>query len=117
VLLHWLAQRSLAAASAPAWLASEKGGGTQALLRVGSVLVVVGVLAAVVVGPHLPGAVAKAVVPWRASDRKAPDSRVTISPLVDIRTRLVDQANTIVFTVKSTQRAYWRLTSLEKFNG
>ena len=117
VLLHWLAQRSLAAASAPAWLASEKGGGTRALLRVGAVLVLTGVVAAVVVGPHLPGADARAVVPWRASDRKAPDSRVTISPLVDIRTRIVDQANTIVFTVKSTQRAYWRLTSLEKFDG
>ena len=31
--------------------------------------------------------------------------------------RLVQQANVEVFTVRSTARAYWRLTSLEKFDG
>ena len=46
-----------------------------------------------------------------------PSSRVTISPLVDIRSRLVDQSNTDLFTVISPTRAYWRLTSLDTFDG
>jgi transglutaminase-like putative cysteine protease len=116
-LLHWLAQRSLAATSAPAWLASERGSGARPLLRLGAGLVVLVVLAAVVIGPHLPGAQAKAIVPWRAADRETPDSRVTVSPLVDIQSRLVEQSDVIVFRVKATERAYWRLTSLEEFNG
>ena len=40
-----------------------------------------------------------------------------MSPLVDIRSRLVDQATVEVFTVRSPQRSYWRLTSLEEFDG
>jgi transglutaminase-like putative cysteine protease len=116
-LLHWLSQRALAASSSPTWLASPQGGSTRPLLRVGAGLVAVGVLAAVVVGPRLPGADAQAIVPWRATDRDTPDARVTVSPLVDIKSRLVDQSNTIAFRVRSTQSAYWRLTSLEAFNG
>jgi transglutaminase-like putative cysteine protease len=116
-LVHWLAQRALAAASSPTWLASERGGTASPLLRVGAVLVAVGVLAAIAVGPRLPGARAEAVVPWRAEDREQPNSRVTVSPLVDIRTRLVDQSSVVAFRVRSEQRAYWRLTSLEEFNG
>src|SRR5690606_29712826 len=46
-----------------------------------------------------------------------PGTRVTVSPLVDIRSRLVQQANVEVFTVRSDQRAYWRLTSLDRFDG
>jgi transglutaminase-like putative cysteine protease len=116
-LLHWLSQRALAAASSPTWLASARGVSTRPLLRVGTVLVAVGVLAAVVVGPRLPGADADAIVPWRASDRDTPDARITVSPLVDIKSRLVDQSNTVVFRVRSSEAAYWRLTSLEEFNG
>ena len=114
---HWLAQRSLAAAASPTWLSSEHGGGTRSLLRLGAGLAAIGVLASVTIGPNLPGADARAVIPWRASDRDGPDSRVTISPLVDIRTRLVDQADVEVFRVKATERSYWRLTSLERFDG
>jgi transglutaminase-like putative cysteine protease len=116
-LLHWLSQRALAASSSPTWLASEQGGSTRPLLRVGAVLVAVGVLAAVVVGPRLPGADAQAIVPWRATDRETPDARVTVSPLVDIKSRLVDQSTAIAFRVRASRPAYWRLTSLEEFNG
>src|SRR3546814_4570400 len=44
-------------------------------------------------------------------------SDLTISPLVDIRTRLVDQSNVEVFQVRSSGAEYWRLTSLERFDG
>lgn len=114
---HWLAQRSLRAASAPTWLSSERDGGTRSLLQAGVAIGAIGVLAAVTIGPNLPGADARAMIPWRSSDRDQPESRVTISPLVDIRTRLVDQADLEVFRVSATQRSYWRLTSLEQFDG
>ncbi|MDE0116111.1 MAG: DUF3488 and transglutaminase-like domain-containing protein [bacterium] len=43
--------------------------------------------------------------------------RVVISPLVDIRGRLVSQAETVMFRVRADERSYWRLTSLDKFDG
>jgi transglutaminase-like putative cysteine protease len=91
--------------------------GTRAIVRTGAAIAAVGVLTTVVVGPHLPGADARAVIPWRAADRDTGSSRVTISPLVSIRTRLVDQANVEVFRVTSPSRSYWRLTALETFDG
>src|SRR5690606_38385950 len=45
------------------------------------------------------------------------DTRVTVSPLVDIRTRLVQQSALEVFQVRSPEPAYWRLTSLDRFDG
>jgi transglutaminase-like putative cysteine protease len=116
VLVHWLAQRSYNAASSTTWLAVE-GSGVGSMLRTGGVLVVAGAVAAVLIGPNLPGANADSLIKWRAEDLDRPSARVTVSPLVDIRTRLVDQANVEVFRVSSTQRAYWRLTSLEQFDG
>jgi transglutaminase-like putative cysteine protease len=116
LLAYWLAQRALANAASPTWLTRDTVAGSRALLRVGAGLGAVVVVAAVVGGPMLPGASAGAAVPWRASDRDG-GSRVTVSPLVDIRARIVDQAASVVFTVASPVRSYWRLTSLETFNG
>lgn len=117
VAAHWLCQRTLTRVSSPSWLATGSGGSMPSLLRAGAALAAIGVVAAVAIGPNLPGAGARAVVPWRATDRESPRSRVTISPLVDIRARLVDQANVEVFRVRADRRAYWRLTSLEQFDG
>ena len=51
-------------------------------------------------------------------DPAATTSRVTVSPLVDIQSRLVDQAGRRgVHASQSPERAYWRLTSLERFDG
>lgn len=43
-------------------------------------------------------------------------ARVVISPLVDIRARLVSQQDVEVFQVRSDEPAYWRLTSLDTFD-
>ena len=100
------------------WFASRSRGGTAALLQGAAALVAVAVVAAVVVGPRLPGASADAVLGWRDSDRSGGKGRrTTVSPLVDIRGRLVEQATTEVFSVRSTAKAYWRLTSLDTFDG
>ena len=117
LLAFWLTSRAYRQLAAPSWMSRDQGRGTRAILRAGSVIGAVGVLAAVLIGPNLPGADAKALIPWRASDRDGGSSRVTVSPLVDIRTRIVDQAAVEVFQVRSSVRSYWRLTALETFDG
>ncbi|HVM01563.1 MAG TPA: DUF3488 and transglutaminase-like domain-containing protein, partial [Acidimicrobiales bacterium] len=99
------------------WFASRARGGPGALLQGAAGLVLVAVAAAVVVGPRLPGAAAEALVDWRGDGPGGRGRRTTVSPLVDIRGRLVDQSRTEVFTVRADQRAYWRLTSLDTFDG
>ena len=116
ILAYWLAQRALVNASSPTWLSRDTIAGSRALMRTGTALGAIAVVLAVLAGPHLPGAAADGVIPWRASDRDA-GARVTVSPLVDIRARIVEQAESVVFTVASPTRSYWRLTSLETFNG
>jgi transglutaminase-like putative cysteine protease len=98
------------------WLAGRKGPGSRSLVSRGLALAAAAVLVAVVVGPDLPGAGSAPVFNWRAKDN-GPSSRTTISPLVDIRTRLVDQSNNELFTVQSSSPAYWRITALDKFDG
>ena len=116
VLAYWLAQRALLNAASPTWLSRDTVAGSRALLRAGTALGSLVVVLAVLGGPLLPGSTSDALIPWRASDRDG-GSRVTVSPLVDIRARIVEQAASVVFTVDSPTRSYWRLTSLETFDG
>ena len=117
LLAYWLAQRVLAHGRSANLMTVDAGSGPRALARSGAVLGAAAVVVAMVVGPNLPGASASPVVPWQSADRTGPDSRVTLSPLVDIRAQLVDQSDVEVFTVASPARSYWRLTSLEIFDG
>ena len=117
LLAFWLTARAHRQLTSPSWMTRDEGRGTRAILRTGAAIGGVGLLAAVAVGPNLPGADANSLIPWRASDRSSGSSRVTVSPLVDIRTRIVDQAGVEVFQVKSPVRSYWRLTALEAFDG
>jgi transglutaminase-like putative cysteine protease len=111
LLLHRLARQD----GTSHWVSEHRASGNRALVIVGSVLAALAVAAGSLVGPSLPGADASGVLD--PHDLKHDDPRVTISPLVDIQSRLVDQSNVEVFTVHSTARAYWRLTSLERFDG
>src|SRR5690606_2097948 len=74
------------------------------------------VVVGTVVGPNLPGADSEAVVAWRELSRDTP-TRVVLSPMVSLQTSLVEQANVEVFTVRAERGAYWRLTSLDQFDG
>jgi transglutaminase-like putative cysteine protease len=112
LLLHRLARQE----GSSHWVAERKATGHRSLLTAGSALALVAVVAGSVIGPELPGADSAGVVDPR--DLNGDDEpRVTVSPLVDIRSRLVEQSNVQVFTVQSGERAYWRLTSLERFDG
>lgn len=112
LLLHRLARQE----GTSHWVAERRAAGHRSLLGAGAVLAGLAVVVGAVIGPELPGADAEGLLdPRDLGDQEAP--RVTISPLVDIRARLVDQRDVEVFTVRSTARAYWRLTSLERFDG
>ncbi|MGQ0520604.1 MAG: transglutaminase family protein [Actinomycetota bacterium] len=117
LLLFIVVHRAGLEAEGTSWFASRSRGGTRALLRGAAVLGAAAVASAVVVGPHLPGADAEAVLAWRDTGSDGDGRRSTVSPLVDIRGRLVDQSTTEVFTVRTNRPAYWRLTSLDTFNG
>ncbi|HEY4378685.1 MAG TPA: DUF3488 and transglutaminase-like domain-containing protein, partial [Acidimicrobiales bacterium] len=111
ILLHRTARQD----AGRTWVTPSSDLGHRALWRVGAVGIAVAVVGGAIIGPRIPGANGHPVVPWRQThvDR----SRVTVSPLVDIRRRLVVQANTPAFDVRANHPAYWRLTSLDSFDG
>lgn len=103
-----------AAPRARPWLTGRRAQGERALLRSGLAMAAVTLLLGVVVGPQLPGAYAKGVLEVGDGGK---GTRVTLSPLVDIRGRLVGQSSVELFTVATETPSYWRITSLERFDG
>ena len=72
--------------------------------------------AAIVIGNVAPTE-GRGVLGWKHGPVGAGGPRSVISPIVDLRTRLVDNATTPVMTVASPVPSYWRLTSLDTFTG
>ena len=77
------------------------------------------VLVALAVGPSLPGANNEALVAWRdiGNGWAQQQDGVALAPLVSVRAQLIDQSDTEVFDVQADQPDYWRLTSLDVFDG
>ena len=73
--------------------------------------------AGLVLGPNLPGAQAQPLVELRGTGGGGDTSRITVSPLVDLKARLTSTPVTELFVVRSPVPAYWRLTALEEFDG
>jgi hypothetical protein len=72
-------------------------------------------LAGAVLLPNLvPGYRAGPVFPWA---RIGPLTETTVSPLVQIKPFLLNQSNVSLFKVTAELPAYWRLTSLDHFDG
>jgi transglutaminase-like putative cysteine protease len=69
---------------------------------------------AVAVAPQLPGAGAKALLDTRNRDGEVTE---VVSPLVDIRSRLVNRGNVELFTVATDTPRYLGLTALGSFDG
>ena len=87
-------------------------------LAMGGAPVAVAIAAAgLVLGPALPGARADAILELRGSGGGGDTSRITVSPLVDLKPRLTATPVTELFTVRSPVPTYWRLTALEAFDG
>jgi transglutaminase-like putative cysteine protease len=79
---------------------------------IGSAVVVAAV--AGYLGPRLPGADAD---PWYETRGRGGGITEVASPLVDIRSRLVNQGNVELFRVNADAEAYWRVTTLPEFDG
>jgi transglutaminase-like putative cysteine protease len=99
------------------WSSGRGAAGERALLRSGLAMAGAAALVAVIVGPQLPGAYAKGVLGVADANGRKNGTRVTLSPLVDIRGRLVSQSNVELFTVVTDTPTYWRITSLDRFDG
>ncbi|HEY6532599.1 MAG TPA: DUF3488 and transglutaminase-like domain-containing protein, partial [Acidimicrobiales bacterium] len=114
-LLFVLLHRIVALERSDGWVDDGRARAGWSLLRAGLVVGVAAVVLGTVVAPHLPGADEEPMVDWRRdSDDEA---RTLTSPLVDIRKRLVDTSNTLLFTVDSPSPSYWRIAALDLFNG
>lgn len=79
----------------------------------------IAVVAALVVGgswalgPALPGAGETAVFDTRGEQ----GTTDVVSPMIDIRARLVNDAETELFRVRAGESSYWRLSALPRFDG
>ncbi len=111
-----LAEISAAPRARP-WLSGATAAGERSLLRSGLWMAGVAVLLAVLVGPQLPGAYSRGILGVGDKGSRKSGTRVTLSPLVDIRGRLVGQSTVELFTVKAEVESYWRITSLDRFDG
>jgi transglutaminase-like putative cysteine protease len=76
------------------------------------------VIVALIVGPLLPGARSDAWFDYRGmGQHRGTGTWRTVTPLVDIKSRLVDQSDTELFKVKATHAQYWRMVALDQFDG
>lgn len=112
LVVHGLARSNRAGA----WFGGQPANGPGALVKAAVGLGAVALVGGLLLGPLIP-APDGPIVKYKNRTRSGPSNRATISPLVDIRGRLVDQAGIEVFTVKSANKSYWRLTSLDTFDG
>ena len=117
VLVFVLVRTADRGARSAAWFGGRGRAGAPAIARGGVGALAAAVALAALLGPRLPGSRSGALVNWRSGAITGTGSRVTVSPLVDIRNRLVAQSNVDAFTVQSNHAAYWRLTSLDHFDG
>ncbi len=104
VALHLLVYRNLRgdAVSPGAWRPIARGG----VLAAGALVVGLGAAASV------PALSTDGVLALREQR-----TITVVSPLVDIRSRLVDQTDQVLFTVEATRPEYWRLMALDSFDG
>jgi hypothetical protein len=116
----WLAAAALTVAvlrversEGAGWFGGTRRRAVGTAVRVGAGLAAAGVIIGVVAGPALPGASSDPLL----DTRQGRASRTTLSPLVDIQGRLVNQSDIELFTVASSQPAYWRLTALDDYDG
>ncbi len=120
LLLFATTRRVVAHTAGAAWLGGEGRAlsGRRALLGGGAAIAAVALAGALAAGPVLGSNDDPLIDLSEAVERGRQSSgRVVISPLVDIRGRLVGQADRVMFRVRAEERSYWRLTALDEFDG
>jgi len=116
VIAFLLTHRVVSLERSDGWVSSGRGRAGRSMLAAGTLLGVLAVTVGTVVAPHLPGVDEPPLVDWRR-DSGANSARMLTSPLVDLRTRLVDTTTVPLFSVQSEQRSYWRIAALDRFDG
>ncbi|MDQ2725451.1 MAG: DUF3488 and transglutaminase-like domain-containing protein [Actinomycetota bacterium] len=97
------------------WFANRDHGSVAWGVGIGAALLALA--AAAIVVPTVAPSEGRGVLGWKHGPAGAGGSRSVISPIVDLRTRLVADAGVPVMTVASPVPSYWRLTSLDTFTG
>ena len=105
--------RALHGGGSESWLGRRRRA-VGAALPATAMCAMVAALGAALIGPLLPGAGAEPLLETRQSQS---DVTEVLSPLVDIRSRLVNRKNTEMFTMSSSAGRYWRVTGLTVFDG
>lgn len=105
--------RALHGGSAESWLGRRRRA-VGAALPATAMCALVAALGAAAIGPLLPGAGAEPLLETRQSQS---DVTEVLSPLVDIRSRLVNRRNVEMFTVSAAAGRYWRVSGLTVFDG
>ena len=101
--------------SGATWFASRRTKSTAQTLRGALPGMALAAIVALAIVPSLRGPDGHGPLGWRAKGADSP--RIVISPLVSLATRLLHQSTVNVFTVRSPVQSYWRLTSLDYFDG
>jgi transglutaminase-like putative cysteine protease len=99
------------------WFAGIRSGTGAWAVAIGGVATAAAVVAAVGISPALAARDGSGVLGWRSGLGPDGGARVVPNPLVDFQTHLLQYANTPVFRVSSSVPSYWRLTSLDTFDG
>ncbi len=100
------------------WAEARPGQGLRAAGLSGGLSAGLAVVAGVLIAPTLPGAQEPPWLDLQELEVRASTRRV-LSPLVQVQSRLVSQSEQEMFTVTVPQgaRQYWRLMSLDSFDG
>jgi transglutaminase-like putative cysteine protease len=105
--------RALHGGGSESWLGRRRRA-VGAALPATAMCALVAALGAALIGPALPGAHAEPLLETRQSRS---DVTEVLSPLVDIRSRLINRRNTEMFTMSASVGRYWRATGLSEFDG
>lgn len=105
--------RALHGGGSESWLGRRRRA-VGAALPATAMCALVAALGAAAIGPLLPGAGEEPLLETRQTQS---DVTEVLSPLVDIRSRLVNRKNTEMFVASSAAGRYWRSTGLTVFDG
>jgi transglutaminase-like putative cysteine protease len=101
-----------------AWFGNQRAGAVAWAIRAGCAAAAASLLTALVFTPLAGGTEGRGVFGWRGGFGDVGSGpRQVPNPVVDLHTRILNQFDTKVFQVQSSVPSYWRLTSLDTFNG
>lgn len=96
------------------WVAGRVAGGTRAVFGSALAVALVAVVGGLAFGPLLPGGSRPVIDLRQLGSGEGP--RTVVSPFVGIRSLLGERSDQVMFTVRADDSAYWRLTSLERYD-